>query len=136
MNIFDLVGSVTPEVTVNILDLQGNETGEHFKLHHPSSGIMTKALSVYLMAGNKLRRDNDELHKKCEAEKDFTDYNAKVAPEFERLDLAFAVTAVAGWSMDDECTDDAVTDLLTKLPYLAQAVIAAFWQAKADHEKK
>ena len=136
MNIFSLVGSVAPEVTVKILDTKGVDTGEYFKLHNPSSGLMVKAFTAYISAGQKIRRENKELLLAGEKSGDFSEYNEIARPQLEELDLSFAITCVSGWSMTDECNESSIESLMKQLPYLAVSVISAFFEAKEESEKK
>lgn len=136
MNIFSLVSTVTPTLSVSIDDLSGHPTGETLTLKNPSSGAMTRAFELYVRETNRIKRDNQELLAVGDASGDYSKYNEVAAPAINKLDLAFAVTAVDGWSMDDELTDAAVEGLLTALPYLVNVIVVAEWTAKAAHTKK
>ena len=136
MNIFDLVKSLAPEYEVIITDMQGEDTGERFTLHSPTSGVMVKAFECYLFATGKNKRDNKDLIKKCEESGDYTEYNLVAKDVFAKLDRALAITCVAGWTMDDPATEENVGDLLDQLPYLTGLILNAAWTAKIGEEKK
>ena len=136
MNIFDLVKTLAPEHTVIITDTQGEDTGERFTLHSPTSGVMVKAFEAYLLATNKLQRDNKPLLDKCEESGDYTDYNAIARGVIDALDRALAITCVAGWTLDDPATEENIGNLLDQLPYLVGLIGNAAWAAKIAESKK
>ena len=136
MNIFDLVKTLAPEHTVIITDMQGEDTGERFTLHSPMSGVMTKAFDAYLFATSKIQRDNKDLLDKCKESGDFTEYNAIAKPDIAKLDRAFAITCVAGWTMDDPATEENIGNLLDQLPYLVGLIGNAAWAAEIGEAKK
>lgn len=136
MNIFDLVKSLAPEHQLPITDLQGEDTGERFTLHSPTSGVMVKAFDAYLFATSKIQRDNKDLIAKCKDSGDFTEYNAIAKDEISKLDRAFAITCVSGWSMDDDPTEENIGKLLDQLPYLIALIGNAAWSAKIGEAKK
>lgn len=136
MNIFSLLNVVTPSLTIQINDLSGNPTGESLTLRNPSSGIMTRAFELYLRELNRIKRDNKALLDLGNETQDFSEYNAIAAPAIARLDAAFAVSAVEGWTLDDEATEVAIEGLLGALPYLVDEIVAAEWRAKAQVQKK
>lgn len=136
MNIFTLLETVTPPLTIEIVDLSGAPTGETLTLKNPSSGEMSRAFSLYVRELSRIERDNKALRDAGEASGDYSEYNAVAGTLITKLDLAFAVSAVGGWSMDDELTDAAVEGLLTALPYLVSIIVSAEWAAKTAHTKK
>lgn len=136
MNIFSLIESVTPSLTIDIADLSGASTGETLTLKNPSSGDMTRAFNLYVRELNRIKKDNQALLMEGDESGDYSDYNAAAAPAIAKLDMAFAVTAIEKWSLDDELTEATVEGLLNALPYLIDAVVSAEWSAKSAHAKK
>ncbi len=136
MNIFELANSITPSIKVDIPHLSGEPTGETLTLKHPSSGIMARAFEVYVREMNRIRKQNKELLDKGEESGDYSEYNAVAAPEITRLEMAFCVTSVDGWSMDNDPTDEAVQSLLEALPHLVELISVAEWKAKGEQAKK
>lgn len=136
MKLKDFLSKSIPDITVSIKLPSGEDSGETLTIVNPSSGFAVSAMRAYQAANSTFQREHAELKAKCEESKDFSEYNALAVPFFEELDRDFATEITCGWSMDDEFTTGAVSDLFESIPSVVGSVIAAYWEAAAALEKK
>lgn len=120
-------GTVMPILLPN-----GESTGESLRVVGPACDKGIKASRDYLRAYTAVKEQLSDLEEKCEARKDWTEYNSELNWRADELNDAFAVALVVGWSFSDEFTTEALKTLLTEYRGLGTMVADHFNKSKTE----
>lgn len=114
----------------------GEPSGEKLSLYGPESDEAVKASRAFMVAYHRATAELEPLRKKCEAEKDFLEFNIAFEDTIAPLNRDLAAALVRDWTLTDPCTPENRQLLMTQYKALVKVVIDAHNKARDELEEK
>ena len=114
----------------------GEDSGEWLRVIGPACDAGVKAGRDYARAYHALRSEMAHLDAKGKESNDWTEYNSEMNWRADELNDALALAVVTGWSMSNEFSKEALTELLKQYKGLGTIVAKHFNDSRASLAEK
>lgn len=111
-------------------------SGETLTLRGPESDEAVKASRAFYLAYRRAADELEPMKKAAEESGDHLEYNLALKDAIEPMNAELAAALVKSWSLDDPCTPENVSFLLSQHRALVAVIIEANAKARDELQEK